>query len=153
MLKDQYVAGLFDGEGCVRIQRWAKPNSTHIRYQVRCSLGMTHKDVIKRLAKTYGGSLHVNDHSKRNKNHRPQFSWVAGSRVGVDFLKRILPFLIVKREEVKLALKLQQSIDEHDYRSGARYKDVKSRKKELDKREKLFQKITKLKHLSYGVSF
>lgn len=111
MLSDEYMAGLFDGEGCVMVRVWRKPNSPHIRYQPAISLGMTYRPVIEQIHRQYGGSIHLNDHSKRNKKHRAQFNWVASSQVAARVLRAMLPYLIVKKDEAELVLQLQGSLD------------------------------------------
>src|SRR6185437_16238748 len=112
-MNDAYVAGLFDGEGWVRIATWHKPNSDHIRYQVIAGIGMTYHPVIKRLKEEYGGSIHENRHDLRNENNRIQFSWHIASQKAKVFFNRIYPHLIVKRDQVKLALELQDNIDKY----------------------------------------
>lgn len=108
-----YAAGLFDGEGYVRVNRWEKPGSTHIRYQVIAGIGMTYLPVIEKLREQFGGAIHENHHELRNPNARTQFCWVIGSQTAAGFFRQILPFLIVKRDEVELALQLQGNIDKY----------------------------------------
>lgn len=154
-MDDRYVAGLFDGEGFVRIARFQKPNSTHIRYAIHLGIGMTHWPVIEALKTEYGGSIHENRHDLRNPKNRIQFMWVAASQVGAAFLRRVLPYLIVKRDEAEIALHLQDHIDANPYKPAGRPKKggvVKHREGRDDLfayREELYQQITALKKRSY----
>jgi hypothetical protein len=140
----RYVAGLFDGEGMVSIIKWVKPESTHTRYQVRISIGMTHWPVIEALkARFYGrGSLHQNRHDLRNPAHRIQFTWIAVSQDAAMCLREMLPYLIVKRDEAELALELQEHID-------ANRPTLATRDDIIAHRDDLFQRITALKKRSY----
>jgi hypothetical protein len=119
-MNDAYAAGLFDGEGYVRVARWEKPDSIHIRYQVIAGIGVTYHPVIERLQKEYGGSINQNRHDLRNKNHRIQFTWAFASQTAATFFRRVLPHLIIKRDQVKLALELQDSIDKYRHQLGHR---------------------------------
>lgn len=56
-MNDAYAAGLFDGEGHVRIAHWQKPGSIHIRSQLIVGIGMTYLPVIEALQRTYDGSI------------------------------------------------------------------------------------------------
>lgn len=49
----------------------------------------------------------------RNPNHRIQFTWHIASQTAAEFFRRALPHLIVKRDEVELALLLQDDIDKY----------------------------------------
>lgn len=139
-----YFAGLFDGEGYVRVARWEKPSSTHIRYQITAGIGMTFKPVIDLLLQEFGGSIHINRHDLRNKNARPQHCWIVASQKASAFFKVIKPFLIVKRDEVELALELQGNIDKYRHK----FKNHRNTPDQLEVRayrEKLASEILALK--------
>lgn len=148
-MDDRYVAGLFDGEGYVRIAKWEKPNSRHVRYQVFLGIGMTHRPIIEALHKEYGGSLNQNRHDLRSKKHRIQFTWTISSRGAVEFLNRVLPFLVVKKDEADIALKLQEHIDANPYKSVGPVALRDNHEKIIAHREKLYLAITALKKRSY----
>ena len=88
ILDDRYAAGLFDGEGCVRIAKWKKPNSTHERYSIFIGMNMVHRPIIEAFKETYGGSLHQPKHPRHPK-WRPVFLWALGSQEAATFLRRI----------------------------------------------------------------
>jgi hypothetical protein len=146
----RYCAGLFDGEGCVAIRKWAKPNSTHIRYSVYCSLGMTYKPIIEELQGRFGGSLHLNRHDLRNPKHRIQFTWVAASQIGATAMRQMLPYLVVKRDEAELAIALQDHIDSTPYVRAGRKKVPREGSEAINAyRNELYEKITALKRLIF----
>lgn len=148
-----YVAGLFDGEGYVRAQKITRPlPSEYIAWQVYIGIGMTHAQVIEKLQRQFGGSLTINDHSKRNINHRPQFFWKTSSQKACAMLRQILPFLIVKREEVELALELQASIDAHKFKLGNQFWKHKDHTAIFAYRESIADRISALKHRNFSLS-
>jgi hypothetical protein len=118
-----YAAGLFDGEGYVRVAKWEKPNSRHVRYQVIGGIGMTYLPVIQALRDQFGGSVNQNRHDLRNPNARIQFTWHIASQTAATFFRLIQPHLIVKREEVDLALQLQDDIDKYRHKLGHHHKE------------------------------
>jgi len=148
-MDDRYAAGLFDGEGCIRIARWKKPNSRHVRYQLYMSLGVTHRPVIEALQAKYGGSVNMNRHDLRSKKNRIQFTWNVSSQLGAAFLRRIQKHLIIKLDEVDVALALQDHIDTNPYKQVGPVAMRDDHKKIIAYREKLFQKITVLKKRSW----
>lgn len=150
-MDDRYVAGLFDGEGYVRISRWEKPNSKHIRYQLYLGIGMTYLPVIKMLAKEYGGTVNQNRHDLRNPKARIQFTWILASQKAASFLRRIEPYSIVKKDEIHIALRLQEHIDTNPYIPAGKNHEYerKSRTRILAYRERLYRQIAILKKRSF----
>ena len=141
-----YAAGLFDGEGYARISRWEKPKSAHVAWQVRIGIGMTYKPIIEELHKQFNGSFYVNDHSKRNSNHRPQYFWTARSKEACAFLSAVLPFLVVKREEVILCLELQANIETYKFKLGNRFWKHPDHAQIIAHRQRLADQVSELKH-------
>jgi hypothetical protein len=144
-LDDLYVAGLFDGEGYVTVRIWEKPNSKHVRCQIFCGIAMTYRPVIEMLCATYGGNIKQNRHDLRNRKHRIQFQWIAASRQANSVLKRLYPYLVVKKAEVEIALKLQDHIDAHKYKSGNQLHSHPERDRLLDERRSMANQIKALK--------
>jgi hypothetical protein len=151
MLDIRYIAGLFDADGLVRVQVWAKPNSSHVRYQVKAAVGMTHRPIIEQLHARFDGSLHLNRPDKKNKNHRPVFVWNVASQKAAVFLQAVLPYLVVKREQAELALQLQASIDKWKHKLGHRYGFHEQRDEIFAERKRLAEKISALKKQSFPI--
>jgi hypothetical protein len=148
-LEDSYAAGLFDGEGFVRVAIWNKPNSPHVRYQVIAGLANTYRPVMEQIADQYGGSVYDVRHDLRNPKNRVVFNWQVGSQKAASFFRLVLPFLIIKKEQVELALKLQESIDSHKFR-GSSERTAVLRQNVWDERDALANRIRELKKVSYA---
>ncbi len=146
-----YVAGLFDGEGYVRVHRWEKPNSTHIRYNLIAGINMTYRPIIEMLHAMFGGGLHSNRHDLRSTTQRCGFCWVVASQTAATFLRQVQPFVIVKKDQVDLALEFQANIDDNpytpagrpSYRGGQSFR--KGRNELLAFREDCFRRIRDMK--------
>lgn len=82
-----YVAGLFDGDGCVR----------------RGEVNVTScwRPTLDALAETYGGKVYQDGHDK----HKAVYKWRAFDRATVRrFLEDVFPYLVEKRDQVAVAL-------------------------------------------------
>jgi hypothetical protein len=95
-----YAAGLFDGEGFVTIQR-EKGNT--IRYNLITGIQMTNRAGIEYLAANFGGKIRKYLH--KNPNFLPAYTWVLYGHKAHHFLKTILPFLKVKRQDAEIGIK------------------------------------------------
>lgn len=94
-----YLAGIIDGEGHVKIEKWGV---------VRLVVGMTDKETPEWLYKTYGGTLaYLDKHRKDRKN-----VWIWRLNNSLDNLKLLImiyPFLLIKRKKVFECIKLLQN--------------------------------------------
>lgn len=141
-----YLAGLFDGEGWVRIAKYKQPNSTHVRYQLMCGIAMTDPRPLRFAKSFFGGSIHVQKRSK--PNHKPLHQWVLASNKASEFLVEISQWLIVKAAQGALAVKFQNHIDKHRYGSRT---VIDGKKRNLPAsviayREKCSKEIFEMKH-------
>lgn len=97
----EYAAGLFDGEGCVYIRK-----CTDRHYQLVVEVQMTDAAPIYALKDSYGGMVKEKNNSKR-VNRRNSFVWYMTATDAVPFLTDILPYTLVKHDQIKLALEFQ----------------------------------------------
>ncbi len=102
-LTDAYVAGLIDGEGCISIAK-----GTRGHYSVRVEVGMTIKAsaLLEMLQAEYGGA--IDSHRAATDRWEAALRWrILGSKAG-PFLERMLPQLLLKEEQARLALKMEE---------------------------------------------
>ncbi len=111
-----YTAGLFDGEGSIIIQR-AKPNSKLGQkspvYWLSVSIGMTDKETIMWLKKTFGGNITPEILVNWRPSRKPYFHWRITSRQALGFLESILPYLRSKQKQSRVAIQFQSQKDKH----------------------------------------
>lgn len=104
-----YLAGLFDGEGTICIQRDVRKDKENGRYggatyTVTVRIGMIQKEPIESYKQIF--KVGYLDEEKKYHHFRPMFRWSARKRFEVhSFLIQIEPFLRVKKAQAKLALK------------------------------------------------
>lgn len=150
MLEIRYAAGLFDGEGYVRVNEWAKPNSIHVRFNLFVGIGMTYRPIIEQLHADFGGHFYVNRHDIRTPGRRPQYVWNVTSSTAADFLRLIQPHAIVKRAEIDLALEFQTNIAQWRHKLGNQFRLHPEREAILAWRRDIARKISELKHLTFS---
>ena len=113
-----YIAGLFDGEGCVtckqkKTKRADRGGKIYNQWYIRCEISMTDKAVIDWLHETLGfGWSAEKRYSKRPKNYKRQWRWCCGYRNALTFAKLIWPYAQVKLH------KLEQIIDHYNPEMG-----------------------------------
>lgn len=98
----KYIAGLFDGEGCIDIQI-SKQN--YITPRVRMAMAEPGKEVLEMLANTYGGNIYKRNRSSTNSDWMDSYSWeMGGYKRCCYFLRQIVKHLEIKREQARLIL-------------------------------------------------
>ena len=96
-ISDVYVAGLFDGEGYIGIKNFK--GKTYLRY--RLAISNQHKGVLGLIKKRFGGNIYKKD----NKIECQQWE-INNKQEAINFLEKIIPHLIVKKEKADKSLKL-----------------------------------------------
>jgi len=99
-----YIAGLFDGEGCIRIN---KNSANRNYYTLNVSVKMAWEWMPKYLHLAFGGSIHKYKMDKYYPNAKDQWCWNIRGKEATEFLKAILGYLRVKRAEAELAIVFQ----------------------------------------------
>ena len=87
-----YIAGLFDGEGCITIGQ-----------NLRASVSNTKKPCLEFVQAIFGGSLYEKNRLGRVALYDLYFSGYDAVRM----LNAILPYLIVKHQQAELAILFQ----------------------------------------------
>lgn len=131
-----YVAGIFDGEGCISIQR-NKPHAGGKSpcYALHVSVSNTDKRIINFLLELVGGGSCKHNNEKR-PNQRLCYDWRVQARVAVRFLKAIRPYLLLKAEQADLAI---------EFWSRIHYGSRRLSSEELDTRDSLRLRLVAMK--------
>lgn len=107
-----YCAGLFDGEGCVIIEKMTFNLRTKRRrspqYQLKLHLGMVSSFCVKKMQDIFGGSIHSRE---RNAVNWRCFEWYVFSDNARNALQKMLPYLILKKNQAIFAIKFQQMLN------------------------------------------
>ncbi len=102
-----YIAGIIDGEGCIRFTSNRNKDRTR-RYYSLVEITMTKEFICQWLHFAFGGYIYCKK-IPDNKNWAPQWRWYVKRQDAYDFLKAIYPFLRIKKAQAELAIKLEES--------------------------------------------
>ena len=91
-----YLAGFFDGEGCITISRIRDKSGSLI-----LMISNTNKTIIKLIAKWFKGDIM---YIKQKDNRKEAWTFKAYSQDAEIFLKAIYPYLLIKKEQAHIGL-------------------------------------------------
>lgn len=140
ILTNEYVAGLFDGEGWFEINR---VNGSKYRmkrayaFSVRACLQMRDKIIIDSLQETYGGTVSV--YKPRKENHSTTYKWIVIGKKCKEFSEKVKSHLLAKSKQAEVAINFQiekdlngnKPLEETRYN---KYCDLYDTMKELNKK-------------------
>lgn len=95
-----YAAGIIDGEGCIVGKRGTSRFRGQYTYNVSILVGMTDFEAVDWLFTTFGGYIYTYQYS----NRRPIRRWGKDGAACQEFLKLVLPYLKVKRDQAQAAI-------------------------------------------------
>lgn len=98
----EYAAGLFDGEGNVRVELDKRPSHKRPDHKLIATISNTNKDVLDLMSNEYGGFVFAS--KPKRDYHRIPYQWKLTTRSAYLFLKEIEPFVIIKKDQVRIAL-------------------------------------------------
>jgi hypothetical protein len=136
-----YIAGILDGEGCVQIQKCKLHNrEINQTYKLQVRISNTDLRLINYINSIY--PAYIYNSSEKRTNRKRQFVWhINGKKAGL-FLSETMPYLIVKKQQVVLALDFLKTYEKY-YGIFGVPKDV------LEYREKLYLECQKCKSLEF----
>jgi hypothetical protein len=103
----EYLAGLFDGEGCIDVQRLYPQTGvkgrTYVRPRVRMCMADSCRVLGMKLQERFGGHLVSRKSFQPNQQSSWSLEWLSQGDI-TRLLNTILPYLILKAEQAKLVL-------------------------------------------------
>ena len=132
-----WMAGFFDGEGHVRIQKHSARGS----YMLSISAVQAHAAPLEIFVKKLGGTLKRRLMPYRGKL-RVLWTWQTSSHAAQVALELMLPYLVVKKDEALLALEFRKTFRPQ---YGERSKNSESLEAEREKMMYGLQEIRKAK--------
>jgi hypothetical protein len=105
----EYLAGLVDGEGCIRLHPSNK--GKYRKYYPRLQVTNTYKPILDMLVDQYGGAVH-SDTKSRKENWKVKHDWRITGDKARELLNQLLPYLIIKKEKAIEVLQGDQKFKE-----------------------------------------
>lgn len=108
-----YLAGIIDGEGCVKFKMSGGTAGNKKRYpRARCVVTNTSKKLIYWLKDNFGGNVRIvkreelKGYNKGKGNRKTQYHWRLRYGEIKKIFPQIIPYLIIKKKEAKQSLAL-----------------------------------------------
>lgn len=102
-----WAAGFFDGEGCVIVELSKNDKCRHgYRTVLHAQVSQTSLPCLELFLEWFGGKIVTSrDRTPNGRRWSVQHRWGIKNEGAIDFLKQIRPYLVVKAEQVDVALK------------------------------------------------
>jgi len=107
------MAGLFDGEGCIHINKHIHKMKNGTAYNLLCQIKMCDGRILHELHKIFGGKLTLVQRSLKNPKHSDILCWRIYGIAAKTFLEDILPYLKLKQKQAKVAISFQNKMPLH----------------------------------------
>lgn len=96
-----YIAGFFDGEGCIRIKR---ANQGGNSYYITATITNSNKMILEYIKDIFGGKVR----EAEKKANKVIYHYELTSSEAVDMIKTLLGFLKEKKEQAELAINFHE---------------------------------------------
>ena len=105
MTSIEYLAGFFDGEGCICIRK--------IRdcYSIACHIECTDGDCLIEFSNRFGGTIFKRKPRPYGFGRKTMWRWNRYGKNASELLRSLLPYLIAKKEEAICALEFAANRD------------------------------------------
>lgn len=109
------VALLLDTEGCISIYTNAAAIQANLKPRIILNVSVTNtsKPMLLLLRRQYGGGLDPTSGPKYNRNAKECWRWVLVEGAAARLLKRVYPFLRLKKRQAALGLALAKLKEHH----------------------------------------
>ena len=105
-----YLAGFFDGEGCITIGKFTNKRTGNLEYGLTVETTQCNPEPLWTMKMLFGGYVGIKQST--NTGYKRLYRHQAGRRKARYFLESLLPYLIVKREEALVALEFCDLYDQ-----------------------------------------
>jgi hypothetical protein len=110
MISDEWLAGFFDGEGCISCSAFFEAGKYIKHPLIRIHVSLAQKDikVLKDVQRKHGGVIYP-----LSNNRCYSLKWVEKKSI-TRFLQAIAPYSVCKREQVIQALRFMETVREEN---------------------------------------
>jgi hypothetical protein len=130
-----YIAGLFDGEGCVLLQKVRGGQG----YGLHLEIKITYVPTLEFIRDTYGGTLIV---VKKRPPRKQAYGWYLHGKEVHNFLLAVLPYLREKKVQALL-------VDQYCKEIGVGHSSHRIRSDKV-KQEWYYKELQRLKTIEYA---
>jgi len=147
-----YCAGLFDGEGCIILQRhdiskWTRGatfvRGRRIRFALFLQLKQVRPEPVQFMHAVLGGRLGFRPRSGKQSHYAGEWIWYSHSGGAARILRALRPYLRLKGEQADVAIRFQKGKLSMDSPRGFK---LGITDEEYAAREAAFEELVRLKH-------
>ena len=101
-----WAAGFFDGEGSVIVELSKEKACLHgYRTSLHANVTQTSLPCLHLFLNRFGGGIATSEHRTPNgRRWAVQYRWGVRNEAALQFLREILPYTVVKKEQIEVAL-------------------------------------------------
>ena len=127
-MTDEWLAGFFDGEGCISGRSYFSPTKYIQHPRVYIQISLTQKDlgILKQVQAKYGGIIY----EKKSGKSCYHLRWL-GKKEMERILRILAPYCVCKRDQIILALKFIETIREENLGSTSLSDEIHNKRKEI----------------------
>lgn len=107
MVSDEWLAGFFDGEGTIQLASYPSRNGklyTTLKVLLAQS-GEEGKALLEEVVEQYGGRVYEHLKAGQHKATKSAYKWYICATNAAAFLRRIEPYLKLKKEKAQDAIR------------------------------------------------
>lgn len=143
-VKYAYAAGFVDGEGCLKMSKRNPRNGRAVNYGLLVSVVQKDARPLDWLVGNFGGQIYLKN--KKLDSSDWIYEWRVSEQRAYEFLKKIAPFLKVKREQADLLIRFQERrINARKRNDPYNGRFASLSQHEIEVREELYKEISRLK--------
>jgi hypothetical protein len=105
-----YLAGFFDGDGCVNIATHRIPGSISPIYYMQVIFSQATREVLDRIQTLLGYGKVYKLREAKGKATRPLFAYIVNGKQAERTLCLMLPYLYIKKEQAEVALQFRDTM-------------------------------------------
>ena len=100
-----YLAGVFDGEGCVLISKQAsRRENWSTEYRVVLRVSMSDGVVPLLFQNVFGGGLNKHYYNRKHSHRKMQYCWEITGHKCLTIMKELLPYSLIKRPQLEVCI-------------------------------------------------
>lgn len=119
-LSEEYLAGLFDGEGHVTVTRNRANKREYLT--VGCGISNQNRSVLEKVKEQYGGNVYCTNPATEIK--KATYGWISRSTEMTRFLEAVLPHLQIKQRQAELGVEFQRGMPNNGHNRIGKYVPV-----------------------------
>lgn len=105
-----YIAGLFDGEGNARVEKYKSSKNGKYYYRIRARIFNTNITCLYHVKKIIGyGGVYASHNPRGKKPYKTCYVYNVQNKKAKKFIKLIKSFTIIKMEQIDNVLKIRHT--------------------------------------------